>query len=397
MKRIRLESMILPSRVTTLTLTDAVPFVEHHACEACMNNLDILSRLSSESSIRTVRVGICNACGYIGYIDRPAKEWMVNFYSKEWDKTFTRSVEDVRRNYAFQKGAIRGSMETAFRMHEKLPKDPTRPILEVGSGYGQVLKHFSDAGYSKVFGIENSNVRAERVSEAFGFKIFKGDFGSKEMTETLTSYGPFGLIFSHHVFEHTYNPRQVVAAISALQNEGDSLILAMPNGFAEHSMYQTMYVPHLHSFTPQSLEILLNQYGYQVLMCDTRHVTSVILGAVKKSNPQRTLPTKEQYAKTGVARLSDALMLTKVKEGDLYELYWEQKPDNTNYSSLSLVRPPGLLYWGLWVLRAGYWYVKTRVFKRFRSGYFFLMRRLPDTEGEGIEIMFRGDVRIMMK
>ncbi len=397
MKRVQLESMILPSRVTAFTVTDDIPFVEHTTCEACTNTLDILSTLSSLQTKKSIRVGICDACGYIGYIDRPAKEWMVNFYSKEWDKTFTRTVEDVRTNYSFQKGIIRGSMETAFRMHEKLSPDMTRPVLEVGSGYGQVLKHLSNAGYTKVFGIENSTVRAERVTEAFGFKIFKGDFGSKEMTETLKSYGPFSLIFSHHVFEHTYNPRQVVEAISALQNEGDALILAMPNGFTEHSMYQTMYVPHLHSFTPESLETLLNQFGYQVRMCNTEHATSVILGAIKKSNPEPTLSKKEHYAKAGIDRLSDALKVTQVAEGDLYELYWEQKPEDTNYSSFSLVHIPRIFFMIAWTVRTWYWHIKTRAFKRFRSGYFFRMKRLPDGEKDGVEIVCSEALRVMMK
>ncbi len=394
---VRFDGSIIPSRVMLSQIPEGVVWEEHTQCEACDTTLDILCRLYSEKTGQHIRAGVCDNCGYSGYIDRPEKNWITNFYSKDWDKEFSRTVEDIKSNYKLQEGIVRGSMKAAFLLHTKLPVRKERPVLEIGSGYGQILKNFHDAGFRKVYGIENSHMRAERVTEAFGFKILKGDFGAPEFTEELKQYGPFGTIFSHHVIEHIYDTKAVLQGISALQEEGDSLILSLPSSFKEHSLYQVLYVPHLHSFSPESLEILLNKNGYELVENDTGYATSIIFGAIKKKNPKPVLTKKTSYAAEGIKRLREALKISTVSVGDHYELYWEQKPEETNFSIIRETKLPQALALVDWYVRLLYWSLRKYMLRQFRSGYNMRFTRLPDQIGEGIEIQYKDSIRIMMK
>ncbi len=389
-------SGMLPSvRVALLTITREVPFETAESCEACEQKMTVFCKLISEKDQRVVRVGVCQNCGYIGYLDRPTKNWIVDFYSKDWDKEFPRTVEDIKTNFELPNGRIKGSRHTAFMLHKQLPINFSRPFLEIGSGYGQVMKHFSDAGFKEVYGVENSHLRAERVHSAFGFKIYEGDFGSSKLTTTLSQHAPFSLVFSHHVLEHTYHPKEVIAEVSKLQNDGDVFILCLPNCSYEHILYQALYLPHLHGFTPESLEIILNKCGYEVLIDERSHETSIIFAAVKKRNPQPRIARKKDYFVETEKRFSKALGASQIALGARYKLDWEQKADDTDFSSVRKNKTPEQLDNLIWLFRSVYWNLKTRLFKRFRSGY--QMRFLKSEDTAVPEIVFSNHIQMMIK
>lgn len=396
--RVRFIDVISPSKVYPVSLPEDVSMEEHLICESCGSRLDVLCTLHSEKSRKSIRVGICDFCGYSGYIDRPQKQWIVDFYSKDWDQVSPRAVDDIRAHTTLQKGVIRGSMLSAFNLHTKLPTDKNKPVLEIGSGYGQVLKNFYDAGFLKVCGVENSKHRATLVHEAFGFDILQGDFGNRRLTDELKKRGPFGLVFSHHVLEHTYHPRDVIHAISLLQEEGDALILAVPND-AEHILYQTLYLPHLHNFTPESLEILLNKNGYEIMFNETEHVSSIIFGAIKQADPHPKLTRKVGYAKDKIERLSRTLKVEDVPVHAVYELYWEQKAEAMNHSRVVAIESPYTAFFMrvAWRIRSYYWFLKANILKRFRSGYNMRFQRLEDQVHSGIVIEYDDAIRMMMK
>jgi SAM-dependent methyltransferase len=379
-----------------MTIHDSIPFEEYLLCESCESPLRVLCTLRSEKTDKAIRVGICEYCGYCGYIDRPSKQWIVSFYSKDWDQVSPRSVEDIKNHTELQLGRFKGSRLTAFDMYKELPTDFNKPVIEIGSGYGQILKRFYDAGFKKVYGVENSSHRATRVNEAFGFTVFEGDFGDEALSEKIMQHGPFGLVFSHHVLEHTYHPEDTIREISKLQNEGDALILALPNE-AEHILYQVFYLPHLHSFTPESLEILLNKYGYELMLNNTDHDMSIVFGAVKRSNPSPKLVRKSNYFEDGLKRLSNALKVSDISVGQAYELFWEQRAGDTNYSSAKSINQSKLSTELTWKLRTYFWYIKAYVFKRFRTGYDMLLKRLQDGDQEGVEVLYADDIQMMMK
>jgi hypothetical protein len=257
------------------------------------------------------------------------------------------------------------------------------------------MKHFSDVGFSEVYGVENSKMRADRVHEAFGFTVYHGDFGSLDISEKLKKHAPYSLVFSHHVLEHTYHPAEVIHEISKLQNEGDHLILALPNCNYEHILYQVLYLPHLHGFTPESLEIILNANGYELLVDNRDHETSIIIAAVKKNNPVKKLARASDYVGQVEGRLRKALAIDSVPQGQIYEVKWEQKAENTDFSVHRQASTSAAFESLVWRMRRVYWFVKTRILKRFSAAYY--MRLIANGESTQNEIVYSNGIQVMVK
>lgn len=394
---VRFKHFLPSSRVGSITLSDDVPFDTQEQCPGCLTQLTTFCRLTSNKGKgRTMRVGVCSKCGYFGFQDRPTKEWITNYYRKDWDKEFSRTVEDIRARTELPTGP-KGGRRTAFLLHEELPVNKERAFLDIGSGYGEVLKNMRDAGFSQVVGIENSQMRADRVHEALDLNIVVGAFGDEDSTRTLKEHAPFGLIFSHHVLEHVYHPREAIDAISKLQEEGDSLILALPNSKGEHIMYQALFLPHLHGFTKESLEIMLNAYGYEIRVDKSPDDTNIIIGAVKTQNPKAMFTLQNDYLKQATDRLVYSLGMNTVPEGKTYELFWEQGVVEHGRAEQKVVTIPTPLHAMFWAIRSFKAFIFSRFLKRFVPGYTMLFEMRNPSATLPMTISFDGPIQLMIK
>lgn len=245
-----------------------IPFDTEELCPSDATQLKTICTLVGNEGAQKMRIGCCSHCGYTGYIDRPKKEWIKNFYLKVWSDGESRNVaEEVAEllsKNAVSKDRMKRITETIrFLEDRQIGKD--RSICEIGCGYGSILKRLKDLGFTRLIGIENSTHRAEIVRTAYGIPVIAAPFEDPEAEEKLRSLAPYALMFSHHVLEHTYHPGEIMEKISGLQQNGDYIIFSLPNGIGEFSMSPLLYLPHLHSFTPQSLKNLFARYGYEVI------------------------------------------------------------------------------------------------------------------------------------
>lgn len=214
-----------------------------------------------------MRVGVCASCGYMGYIDYPTKAWIHEFYLSEWRNG---AEGDTAQEVARLNAMAQAKMESkhAFRI-EKLkrflechPIEKNKPMFEIGCGYGESMIYFKERGYD-VRGCENSGNRAEIVQKAYGLSVTNAPFEDPVLQETLRK-SRFGFIFSHHVFEHVYDPRHIIKLASELQSEGDYIAIAVPDAYTEPSIMTLLHLPHSNAFTKQSLATLFAAHGYEV-------------------------------------------------------------------------------------------------------------------------------------
>jgi len=399
-KGITITEHLLSSRLGVLSIDENMPLDKQELCPGCLNRLSVLCTLIDGKVKTKIHVGCCEKCGYIGYIDRPTREWIVSFYSHNWDKKFIRKPEEIRAAVRLPKEGFKGTRYRAFKLREKAPIDKEKSFLDIGSGYGQIMKNFSDAGWKNVYGIENSPHRAELVKKIFGFSVINGDFGSKEAEEELKKYAPFGLIFSHHVFEHIYNPGEAVASLSRLQEEGDYAIIALPNAAGEHINYATLYLPHLHGFTRESLEALFNRHGYEVVDSDFPDISNTIILFKKTKNPKKIFQLKDNYLLEAQDRIRQGFQLNAITEEGEYELRWEQKFNIKD--TATLIKKPKetsrFLSEFVWYIRQCVSFVKSRIFKRFTGYYIFRIRPLyGDRQDNELEIHFKGPIKLLIK
>ena len=89
--------------------------------------------------------------------------------------------------------------------------------------------------------------------------------GADRHVKSAAARERFSVILSNHALEYAYQADEVIAAASRLQNEGDRLIIAVPNQEGESPMGVFLFLPHLQSFTRASLERLWARHGYAVV------------------------------------------------------------------------------------------------------------------------------------
>lgn len=377
-------------RFTVFDLPQDVVLERQAYCPACDTELRGLLLLIGRRGKQQMQVGVCQHCGYVGFMDRPAKEWMVNFYASVWDTHIAKTVAQVQQEPQLVQEK-KPSRKLAGQLGVQLPADKNQPVCEIGSGYGSVLKYFKDTGFGRVFGTENSHHRASVVSHAYSVRVIPGNFESPDVQKELIQHKPFGLIFSHHVLEHTYAPAEVILHASRLQDEGGYLVLALPNVVGEHAGYKTFYLPHLHGFTKESLELLLNRFGYEIVEDVSPDDSNMIIAAKKVSHPKPRFTLRTDYYEKMLVKFRKGLMLNQLGNGKLQKYFWQMDPSNFDRAS---VEPVSMArwYWGKLAL-----WTKAR-FRRIVGSHLALVEPLVRRMGSApIEIQYPGAIRLLMK
>ena len=234
-----------------LAIGPEIPLEQQSSCPACEILLSPLAALTAAAGQTLIRIGGCQNCGYVGYQDRPTREWMSRYYANIWS---ARATQDPRVHGPKRQKKNASALATA-RALGMLP-DRSRPVCEIGSGYGTMLAYIRSLGCANVIGTESSRHRAA-AANALGIPVLAGDFESPKIVNELAGRGPFSLIVSFHVLEHTYHPADIIGAAAGLQRPGDLLVIGVPNVLAEPAMTILLFLPHLHSFSAASLSLLL--------------------------------------------------------------------------------------------------------------------------------------------
>lgn len=398
---LKIEDIYTASRVRVFDLPEKIPLEEQDICPSCDNALKAVCVFSNSKNMQKVRFGLCDFCGYSGYMDRPSKEWIADFYSRKWDKKSPRSREDVIKSVALPKQGPKAGRWLTFSLADKVKVDKERLVCEIGCGYGEVLKNFENAGFKNLIGIEHSNHRADFVRKNFGFTVLDGEFENINLQSQLKKLRPIGVFFSHHVLEHTYNPAEIIGLISSLQNNGDYLLLSLPDSAGEHINYALFYLVHLHSFTKESLELLLNKNGYEIVADNSPDNTNIIIAAQKTANPTPRFKLNRDYYHSFMNRIENCFALSEMESNRLYNFHWEQKLDKQDSRSLYKVRPDGFLGKIGWNLKKITALSKARFLHRLFPGYQMLIKpikqKFTPVKEPPLEIEFKDSIKFLIK
>ncbi len=138
-------------------------------------------------------------------------------------------------------------------------------LLDVGCAEACFLLALPRPGWTPV-GVEYiQEVVAEVRSRIPELEIHPGDIYNPRLEPRS-----FDVITFWHVFEHLYEPRRVLRRAGQLLRPGGTVFLSVPNVaslqarfFGRH--WYAFDVPrHLHHYSPRSLEILLEEAGFEV-------------------------------------------------------------------------------------------------------------------------------------
>lgn len=380
----------------TILLDQHVPFDTHRKCPACQIDLSVLCTYISRQDNKHMRLGCCASCGYVGYMDRPTRAWMLKYYREDWDNA---KLKDPKREAVeFQHGLTK-QQKLTIRMADRPEVAKDRPVCDIGCGDGLVMKEFTQTGFHHVIGVENSRFRAELTQAKFGFPVIVGNFESKEVVDELKRYAPIGVFYTFHVMEHVYEPREVIRAAAQLQGAGDYFILAMPNGIGEPKITTLFWLPHLHAYTNVALEKILNAFNYEVVDDNTESAKHLIMVCRKVTDmPVKRYQPRNDYLDFYAKAVRSYFYLDQMKPNQRYCFSWTSKVYHTNLKpTFSSKRVDSMVQ----RYEQGYWYVVSRLFKRFANKRSMVIsaldNRLISWQTSPLEIQYDGSIEMLLR
>lgn len=381
----------------TVSLDETVPFDLQEKCPACETPLKVYCTLIALRTGRRLRMGCCEDCGYSGYIDRPHAQWMQAFYTEKWDQAQERNAEREARTV---RARFHRNQRAAVHLAMAFEIDRARPVVDIGCGYGAVLKEFGRLGFTNLIGVEHSRFRAEFVRRAYGFPVVSGNFEGAMVEGELASRAPIGVFFSHHVIEHVYHPAEMIRTASGLQGHGDYLILAMPDGERESPTNTLFWLPHLHSFTHASVERLLNRHGYEIIEENPDFPGNLIFAAKKVASPKARFSARRDKYQQALEKLCTYFELERIEAGHRYTFFWGKR----NGTYVTLLEELTTSAWrdrlGLG-LRQVYDFFQAHVLGKFTKKHSFALRplekRFTSPEESPIEVQFSNNITLLVR
>ncbi len=137
------------------------------------------------------------------------------------------------------------------------------PILDIGSGTGNILYHLNLAGFNKLTGIDTFINKDITYSDEL--KIIKGS-----LEDLIEENLKFKLILYSYSFEHLPNPLETIRRSRKLQDKGDDMIIRIPvsNSFAwkKHGTnWANLDAPrHFHIFSEKAMSLMAGKSGYKI-------------------------------------------------------------------------------------------------------------------------------------
>ena len=210
-----------------------------------------------------IKYNFCKDCETVFVNPRPSLELLHNFYVQSknydfWNKYIFPASEDVRRKQIF-KPRVELTIAFADRFLKRY-----KSIMEVGAGFGIFCEELIKSGkFERVLALEPTPGLAETCR--------KRSVETLEIpVEDLPKDVKVDIIASFEVIEHLFSVEEFLCnCVKHLKSSG-LLFLSCPNfkGFDFQILgakYENVDHEHLNYFNPNSLKLLIERCGFQVL------------------------------------------------------------------------------------------------------------------------------------
>jgi SAM-dependent methyltransferase len=243
-------------RTKPLGLADSAPV--YASCPVCRRaSFEPISALRTLRGERVVERALCAGCGHIAFSRMPSLDWFTALYRHEFETAEAAPVTPPRKEPIAMLDVLVPRMQAG----------PSR-ILDVGCGYGSALESLKALGHTELYGLEPSDRRA-RVARNAGFQVAHGSAEAMLADPIIQRGAPFDVVYSWHAFEHVFDVQQAMKNAAEVLRPGGLLFICVPHQEAEHVVQMAHYLPHIHSFSNESLRALMESNGLEVVYDDT--------------------------------------------------------------------------------------------------------------------------------
>jgi SAM-dependent methyltransferase len=184
-------------------------FAEYETVERCILCRSARHRpLPGRAHIRR-----CGSCGHLFLTPRPTQDAIVASYETGEGTHDVWEREREGREAMWRKRAGRvAAMSNEGR------------ALDVGTGFGDFIRHLRDTGHWEVEGTEISRKAAIHAEETHGLTVHQGQVEDSGLAEAS-----YDLVTLWHVLEHVPDPGATLDFVTQLLKPGGTLAVAVPN------------------------------------------------------------------------------------------------------------------------------------------------------------------------
>jgi len=206
----------------------------------------------------------CTSCNTVYVNPRPSKELLHEFYAQSktydyWNKYIFPASDKARKDNIF---VPRAERLVEFCENYEVEKGI---LLESGAGFGTFCEVLSEQGYfERVIALEPSPGLAKTCRDK-GLEVIESPIekldGLKDSVNVIASF---------EVIEHLYSPEEFLTKCYELLKTNGLVVISCPNfyGFDIATLKEvsnSIDHEHLNYFNPDSLSLLLEKVGFEVL------------------------------------------------------------------------------------------------------------------------------------
>lgn len=211
----------------------------------------------------------CNRCKTLYINPRPTPEILEQFYKisenySYWNKYIFPASENARKENLFIP-----RVDKVIKFCDKYNVDK-KAILEIGAGFGTFCEIMQSTGrFSRVVGIEPTPDLA-KTCRTKGIEIIEKPIEKVRFSESEL----FDVVVNFEVIEHLFSPKDFIVQCKKMLRKNGLLIVTCPNGqgfdlITLKALSKTIDHEHLNYFNPESLKLLLEEIGFEVLEIST--------------------------------------------------------------------------------------------------------------------------------
>lgn len=205
----------------------------------------------------------CKNCSLVYISPRPKKHEIGRFYLEKYFSPTAYSGTELEQMlwYFLLKLFSRSSRIAFLYIISLLKNKSSSKVLDVGCGYGELLKLLKEDGW-KSYGVDTSSTAAKKARE-MGLDVFTGELIDAGF---LDKY--FDVVILHHSLEHMHDPTEVLREVHRILKDNGVLIISVPNiDSIEAKIFQKNWFAieaprHLYHFSIHTLDLLLNKIGF---------------------------------------------------------------------------------------------------------------------------------------